>query len=250
MKTIALYSIKGGVGKTAAAVNLSHLASLSEPPVLISDLDPQGASSYYFRITANKKFNSAKFLKGSRKIYQNIKATDFENLDLLPSDFSFRNLDIELGAEKKPQKKLKTNLSELETEYRYIFLDCPPNLTLLSENIFKAADIVLVPLIPTTLSLRTYQQLVDFFRESGTDTSKIRAFFTMVEKRKAMHRDIIREYRNTDGFLASTIPYSSEVEKMGIYRAPLTATKPGSPASKSYQALWEELRNNVPGNPT
>ena len=183
MKTIALYSIKGGVGKTAAAVNLSYLSSLLSPPTLICDLDPQGASSYYFRITASKKYNSDKFLKGNKKIYQHIKATDFENLDLLPSDFSYRNLDIELSEEKKPQKRLKKNMAELSEDYRFVFIDCPPNLTLLSESVFAASDVVMVPLIPTTLSIRTYIQLKDFFEANKLDSSKIRPFFTMVEKK-------------------------------------------------------------------
>ncbi len=242
MKTIALYSIKGGVGKTAAAVNLSWLSSQLSPPTLICDLDPQGASSFYFRIAASKKFNSDKFLKGNKKIYRNIKATDFENLDMLPSDFSYRNLDIELADEKKPQKKLKKNLGELSDDYQFIFLDCPPNLTLLSESVFAASDIILVPLIPTTLSMRTFTQLKEFFEANKLDSSKIRPFFSMVEKQKKLHRDILDEFRNTPGFLSQTIPYNSEVEKMGIYRSPLNAVLPNSPASKAYRNLWEEVR--------
>jgi chromosome partitioning protein len=245
MKTIALYSIKGGVGKTAAAVNLSYLSSLLSTPTLICDLDPQGASSYYFRIAASKKYNSDKFLKGDKKIYQHIKATDFENLDLLPSDFSYRNLDIELSEEKKPQKKLKKNMAELGEDYRFVFFDCPPNLTLLSESVFAASDVVIVPLIPTTLSIRTYIQLKDFFEANKLDSSKILPFFSMVEKKKKLHRDIIDEFRNTQGFLTQTIPYNSEVEKMGIYRAPLNAVLPNSPASKAYRNLWEELRGHL-----
>jgi len=241
MKTIALYSIKGGVGKTASAVNLAYLSSLSAPPTLICDLDPQGASSFYFRIVPNKKFNSAKFLKGSKKIYKNIKGTDFPDLDLLPADFSYRNLDIELQEEKKPQKKLKNNMNELSTEYSHIFLDCPPNLTLLSESVFAAADLILVPLVPTTLSLRTYEQLRDFFREHKLDAGKIRAFFTMYERRKAMHREIVSEYSSKKHFLRQTIPYNTEVEKMGLYRAPLNAVRPGATASLAYKKLWEEL---------
>ncbi|MBM3163095.1 MAG: ParA family protein [Chlorobi bacterium] len=241
MKTIALYSIKGGVGKTAAAVNLSYLASKDAVPTLICDLDPQGASSYYFRISAREKFNSTKFLQGSKKIFRNIKATDFELLDLLPSDFSYRNLDLELLEEKKPQKKLRKNIEEFREEYRYLFFDCSPNLTLFSETIFAAADIILVPVIPTTLSIRTYEQLKAFFLDSGLDVSKIRAFFTMVEKRKSMHRDIIDAYANMPDFLQESIPYNSEVEKMGIYRAPLNAVMPSSVAAKAYQRLWVEL---------
>ncbi len=241
MKTIALYSIKGGVGKTAAPVNLSYLASRDSQQTLVCDLDPQGASSYYFRIAAREKYNSSKFLQGSKKIYRNIKATDYENLDLLPSDFSYRNLDLELIEEKNPQKKLRKNLEELSDEYRYIFFDCPPNLTLFSESIFAAADLILVPVIPTTLSMRTYEQLRGFFESSGLDTSKIRAFFTMAEKRKSMHRDIIDACSSQPDFFREIIPYNSEVEKMGLYRAPLNAVLPSSVAAKAYSRLWDEL---------
>ncbi len=245
MKTIALYSIKGGVGKTASAVNLAYLSSRYKSPTLLCDLDPQGASSFYFRIVPNKKYSSRKFLKGNKKIYNNIKGTDFENLDLLPADFSYRNLDIELLEEKKPQKKLKSTIRELNIEYPTIFFDCPPNLTLLSESVFTASDMILVPLIPTTLSLRTFEQLRAFFKENKLDLSKIRGFFTMFERRKAMHREIVEEYRGKKDFLHRVIPYNTEVEKMGIYRAPLNAVHPNAPAAKAYQYLWEELMKEI-----
>jgi cellulose biosynthesis protein BcsQ len=241
MKTIALYSIKGGVGKTAAAVNLSYLSSLRFQPTLLCDLDPQGASSYYFRIVAAEKYNSSKFLKGNKKILNNIRGTDYEHLDLLPSDFSYRNLDIELLEEKKPKKKLKKNLEELSGEYPLVFFDCPPNLTLLSESVFDAADLILVPMIPTTLSVRTYEQLVDFFIRKDLDHTRIRAFFSMFEKRKKMQADIVQSYRNKQGILQQIIPYNSDVEKMGIYRAPLNAAHPSCSAAEAYRRLWEEV---------
>jgi cellulose biosynthesis protein BcsQ len=245
MKTIALYSIKGGVGKTAAAVNLSYLAATPSTQTLICDLDPQGASSFYFRITASRKFNSEKFLKGEQKIARNIKATDFENLDLLPSNLSYRNLDIELSESKSPRKRLLKNLEGLADEYVYLFLDCPPNLTLLSENVFRASDLILVPIIPTTLSIRTFNQLLDFFNDNGLDSSKIVGFFSMEEKRKSMHREIVEEFQNNPAMLKQTIPYSSDVEKMGLTRAPLNATHPKSTAAKAYAKLWEEVRGRV-----
>ncbi len=245
MKTIALYSIKGGVGKTAAAVNLCYLASLDASQTLICDLDPQGASSYYFRTTASGKYNSEKFLKGCKKIYRHIKATDFEHLDILPSDISYRNLDIDLSDEKNPKKKLRKNLSDLSEEYDYLFFDCPPNLTLLSESVFAASDIILVPVIPTTLSLRTLEQLIGFFEDNELDTGKIRPFISMEEKRKTMHREIIEQLRSAPGILSVSIPYNSEIEKMGIYRAPINAVRPDSAAAAAYRQLWSELRGAI-----
>jgi cellulose biosynthesis protein BcsQ len=129
----------------------------------------------------------------------------------------------------------------LAEDYRHVFFDCPPNLTLLSESVFAASDLILVPLIPTTLSIRTYAQLLDFFNEHDLDRTKIRAFFTMVEKRKSMHAEIIEEHQSTPGFLHQLIPNSAEVEKMGIYRAPLNAVRPGASAAKAYRLLWDEI---------
>lgn len=98
-----------------------------------------------------------------------------------------------------------------------------------------------MPLIPTTLSIRTFEQLIGFFRENNLDGSRIRAFFTMVEQRKKMHRDILEEHGKKERFLTQTIPYNSEVEKMGLYRAPLNAAHPQSAASIAYRKLWDEI---------
>ena len=110
----------------------------------------------------------------------------------------------------------------------------------------RALDyLILVPLIPTTLSIRTYIQLKDFFEANKLDGSKIRPFFSMVEKQKKLHRDIILEFGNGPEFITQSIPYNSEVEKMGLYRAPLNAVLPNAPASKAYRNLWEELRSHL-----
>ena len=107
MYIFSFYSMKGGVGKTATAVNIAYLASSEGARTLICDLDPQGASSYYFRIKASKKFSANKFLKGGKNIYKNIRGTDYSNLDLLPSKLSFRNLDLDLNDKKKSKSQLK-----------------------------------------------------------------------------------------------------------------------------------------------
>jgi len=107
MKIVALYSIKGGVGKTSSAVNLAFISACKGYRTLVWDLDPQGASSYYFRIKPKIKGGSKDLIAGKRELDGLIKGTDFENLDLLPSDFSFRNLDLVLDAKKKPTQQLK-----------------------------------------------------------------------------------------------------------------------------------------------
>ena len=246
MRIIGVYNIKGGVGKTATAVNLAYLSALDGYRTLVWDLDPQGAASYYFRIKPRIKGGSKKMVRGKQDLDELIKGTDFENLDLLPADFSYRHMDLVLGDAKKPTKQLLSLLRPLSYEYDRVFLDCPPSISLVSENIFRAADALLIPMIPTTLSVRTYQQLLDFLGDHKVGGLRVLPFFSMVDRRKSMHRDLLRQLPAIyDGFLHSIIPYASDVEKMGVYRAPLGRFAPLCPAQSAYEQLWREVQQRL-----
>jgi cellulose biosynthesis protein BcsQ len=235
--------MKGGVGKTAAAANLAYLCAKSGKSTLLIDIDPQASASFYYRIEPGKKHNINTLIKGGNKIDKNIRETDFKNLDLLPAHLSYRNLDLVLDDLKNPQKQLRKVLSPLKKEYDFVFIDCPPNITLVSENIFFAADLIVIPFIPTTLSLLTYNKLMDFFKSMALKKSKVYAFFSMVEKRKSMHKAIMADVENKKRFLNSSIPYSSDVERMGLERTPVTSYKPKSPAAQAFLALWKEIKS-------
>jgi len=182
-------------------------------------------------------------LQGKRELNDLVKGTDFENLDLVPTDFSYRNMDLALGEAKKPVQRLLKLLRPLSNEYDWIILDYPPSISLVSENIFRAADALVVPLIPTTLSARTLQQLTDFLVGHGFYYIPVMPFFSMVDRRKRMHREIM-EGLPVSGLSAlnTFIPYASDVERMGIYRAPVGEFAPRSPVARAYESLWEELR--------
>ncbi len=245
MAIIAIYNIKGGVGKTATSVNLSYLSARSGRATLLCDLDPQGSASYYFRVKAKKKFNADRFLEGGKQLERSIRGTDYNNLDILPADFSFRNFDLSLSEMKKSGKQLKRILKPMSKEYEHIFLDCPPNITLLSENIFHAADLLLIPFIPTTLSMLSFSKLLDFFKASGINKKKLYVLFSMVEKRKNLHKEMMHHFQGRKRILHRTIPYLADIEKMGIYRQPVPAFSPNSVAGRSYVALWEELQGVI-----
>lgn len=246
MSIIAVYSIKGGVGKTAAAVNLAYLSAADGNKTLICDLDPQGASTYYFRVRPKVDKGVTTLIKGRKHIDRSIKGTDYEGLDLLPADFSFRNLDIAFDHKKRSKQRLEEALAPLTEEYDHIVLDCPPNLTLLSENIFCAADVILNPIIPTSLSQLTYQKLLAFFKKEELDASKILPFFSMVENRKKLHREIRTQMATeSDAILASHIPYLSEIEQMGHYREPVMCYKPRSIGARAWLMLWQEVKEHL-----
>ena len=167
MKILAVYNIKGGVGKTATAVNLAHQAISSGRRTLIWDLDPQAAATFYFRIKPKVKGGGKALVRGRLELDAAVKGTDFEGLDLLPADFSYRKFDRLLGEAPKPGRQLLRLMRPLAEDYDLLVLDCPPNISLVSENVFRAADALLVPVIPTTLSARTLTQLRDFLDRQG-----------------------------------------------------------------------------------
>jgi cellulose biosynthesis protein BcsQ len=244
LKVIATYNIKGGVGKTATAVNLAWLAASEGAPTLVWDLDPQGAASYYFRIKPAIKGGGKRLVQGKRDLDDFIRGTDYELLDLLPADFSYRNMDLFLKQTKHPVRRLRKLLEPFKSEYYYVFLDCPPGISLISENIFEAAGVVLVPTIPTTLSLRTYKQIRKFFRQHELPASDVLPFFSMVDRRKQLHRAIVDTPPSSlENLLQTAIPYDSHVERMGSYRTPLAKFAASSQAARCYEALWEEIKN-------
>ncbi|MDE1460473.1 ParA family protein [Spartinivicinus poritis] len=245
MKIIAVYSIKGGVGKTAAAVNLAYEASQAGYQTLLCDLDPQGASSFYFRVSASKKQKSKWFFSQSYKLFQHIKASDYPLLDILPAKLSYRHFDIKLGAFKKsPQKQIAKLLKPLKKYYDVIFLDCPPSISLLSENVFHTADIIMVPVIPTTLSERTLNQLVNFFQEKSLDKSKIHPFFSMAQASKKLHQQSEARIKTRfNSIISQSIPFCAEIENMGIHQKPVAAFAPKKSGAIAYQTLWKKIES-------
>jgi cellulose biosynthesis protein BcsQ len=233
-KVLATYNIKGGVGKTSAAVNLATLAAQDGHPTLLWDLDPQGASTYLFRIKPKIKGGGAKLVRGKTDADGQIKGTDTENLDLLPADFSYRHMDLALDGAKT--NRLNRVIKPLD-EYEYVFLDCPPSISLVSENVFEAADALLVPIIPATLSSRTLEQL----HQVLSGDTRVLGFFSMADRRKKLHRDLMQELSAEHDILTTVIPNSADVERMGAKRAAVTDFAPRSRAAVAYTALWQEI---------
>jgi cellulose biosynthesis protein BcsQ len=192
-------------------------------------------------------------ISGKRTLDDAIKGTDFDNLDLIPADFTYRNMDLLLdtngsgGSGAAPGGKrartLRRLLTPLAAEYDAVFLDCPPSISLVSENVLHAADVLAVPLIPTTLSVRTAAQLTDFVDEFNGRKPDVIAFFSMVDRRKKLHREITRgNFPERPMVAATLIPALSVIENMSVERAPVTVFAPRSAAARAYRSLWSEIR--------
>lgn len=245
MKVVACYSLKGGVGKTSAAVNLAFAAARPDCPVLLWDLDPQGGASFYYRVRPRLRGGAKRLVLGTDDLDRHIRGSDFPDLDVLPADVSLRKMDLWLGDAKKPRHRLVRLLQQLDGRYGVVILDCPPALSLGTEAVFTIADQLAIPVIPNQLAIRALGPVADHL---ATRARKVRSvpiaspFFSMSDRRKSIHR----HYRAAPPkkpfrFLRTVVPLSSIVERMELERAPVTATAPGSAVSMAYRNLWREL---------
>lgn len=245
MKLIAFHNIKGGVGKTASAVNIAYLASAAGIPTLLWDLDAQGAASWYFEREAPSGTKAAKLVKGKTPIGRLITESGLPKLDLIPSDVSFRNMDLQLEKHGN-DNALQSWVEPLAEDYALVILDCPPSLSRLAENIFATADRVYVPMIPTWLSVNSWDQMLTFVKDKGLDHKRFHPFFTLVDRRKRLHREFLEKPpEEIKRRLAGYIPYASDIERMGEFRQPVECFAPRSPAALAYRLMWEQMRKQL-----
>jgi cellulose biosynthesis protein BcsQ len=246
VKVLAAYNIKGGVGKTAAAVNLGVLAARDGFRTLLWDLDPQGAASFLLRIRPKVKGGGRDLVRGRSDVSELVRGSDVDGLDVLPADFSYRHLDLALDGTKRPGRQLAKLLAPLAEHYDLVIVDCQPSISLVSESVFDAADALVVPLIPSTLSLRTFEQLLDYVRKEVERPPQVLAFFSMVDGRKKLHREVVAQLPlDRPEVTRVAIPAATEVEQMGLERRAVVDSAPRSRAAHAYHDLWSEVSTRL-----
>jgi cellulose biosynthesis protein BcsQ len=245
MSLVAVYSMKGGVGKTTTAVNLAYMAAAEGRRVLLWDLDPQAAASFAFRVQPRVAGFGRKLLERGQTLAAAIKATDYDHLDLLPADFAYRKLDRLLHQVGSPRRVMTAILEVLGRDYDVVVVDCPAGLSLANEGVLAAADAVLVPTIPTTLSLRTLARILKWADRTRASFA-LAAFFSMVDRRKSLHRRTCEWLSgHHDLFLAAHVPYASIVEEMAVRRLPLPLFASRDAATLAFAGIWAELQARV-----
>lgn len=238
---ITLYSIKGGVGKTASAVNLAALSALQGRKVLLWDLDPQGAASWYLQAESTAGPKTRKLLK-PKSVAQGLRASVHRNLTVLPSDPSYRDMEQVLAEKKYGAFRLAKVLDGLTERFDEIWIDTPPGLSLLGDNVLRAAELVLVPIIPTHLSERTWFQLKSHLKQQHIQPPRLAGFLTLVDRRRSKHREFAEQHRlDMPELWDIEIPYASIVEQMGESQRPLVYSHPRHPAAQAYFRLWQQI---------
>ena len=243
MKTLAIYSLKGGVGKTAAAVNLAYEAAASGKHVLLWDLDPQGAASWYLGVDAAPEISAKRVVAGKEALGRHVQATEHDRLSVLPGDRGYRDWDAQIHAAKQPRKVLESLIEPFSESYSLLVLDCPPGIGALATSVLRAADRVLVPTVPTPLSLRALDEVLEHVEDKKVGKTRVTPFFSMADRRRKMHREMIESPPETMKKAPKTfIDYSTHVEQMGAHRAPIRVYAPRSRAAAQYKALYQEIR--------
>ena len=240
MASIAIYSVKGGVGKTTFSINLAWCAAIiSRRETLLWDLDASNGSGFLLGVEAKKKRGAQSVFDLARDPDKLIRKTSFDKLHLLPADESIRTLDRQFSRIGK-RRRLAKITDQLSKHYDRVLFDCPPVLNEVSTQVMRAADLVIVPMPPSPLSARALDQVVAEVRGSGKKHPPILPVYSMIDMRRTLHRDA-REANPK----WPVIPLASALEKCAIERLPVGAFAPRSPASRAFAQLWTAIERKL-----
>ena len=242
LKTLAFYNIKGGVGKTTSAVKIAYLAAQAELRTILWDLDAQSCASWYLGVDDQTDHKIMRVFKGKTPLGKLRISSAYPKLEVIPADLGLRKLELLL--DRADNRKVLQNLADhLSENSRLLMFDCSPSYNRLSEAIFTCSDILVVPLVPSPLSLRAFEQLRDLLTsKKAWRHLELFPFFTMVDRRRIVHNDFLLQAKKLIGDANPVvIPYASDLERMGIHRQPIARFAASSPAAAAYQDMWQRL---------
>ena len=243
MKTIAIINQKGGTGKTTTTMNLgSALASLGKK-VLLIDFDPQANLSYSFNISADN--GTITDVLQAKKTLQSI-LVEKENLYIIPSSSYLSDLEISLVNKIGRERILKDRLKDLKG-FDFVFIDCPPSLTILTLNALNAADEVLIPLQMEILSLQGLKQLLDTIKEVKNVLNrnlKIKGIVpSMYDGRRKLSKEVLDEISNTfkGKIFKSSIKECVKIAEAPSFAKSVLSYAPSSRGAEDFINLAKEI---------
>lgn len=244
MRSLAVYSIKGGVGKTTIAMNLAWCAAVaSQRRTLVWDLDPHGGSTFLLRAEPDQRRRAQSVFAREVDPQALICRTSHERLDLLPADKSLGNLDSFLTTLDR-RKRLSKIAASLAPHYDRIIFDCPPVMNEVSSQVFRAADAILVPLSPSPLAWRALDDVRQDLARNHKGHGPILPVLSMVDRRRTLHRAACDAHPDWH-----VIPMSSQAEQVAVRREALCSFNPNSPVSRAFLALWRSVEGRLVATP-
>jgi len=243
VSVVAVYTSKGGSGKSTSAVQLAWTAAVGGSRTLLWDLDAQGASSYFLKHDDGLDRSARKLITGKKDWADEVRPTAIGGLSLIPCDQSLRHWDSLLQEQSHGKKLLSDWLKPLKDQFDVILLDCPPGLTTLSEAVFRAADLLAVPVVPSALGFRSWEQLKEFVGALDRKGPHLAPFLSMVDRRKVAHRELATS--PPEDFLRTVVPLWSDIERT-LDQSSARMWSRTARVVEVYRSLWEEIQSAVP----